>query len=83
MAGFHLPDDSYFPDQENGGELNVALEAEPQLPLDNDLARDLPENLDPKPEDGNLPQEAQIPIRTEFTILILLIGETMKPYYKH
>ena len=50
MAGAHLPGDPYFPGQENGEGLN----AEPELPLDDDLADDFPEDLDPEPEVENL-----------------------------
>ena len=42
----------------NGGGLNEVSEAEQEIPLDDNLTEDLPENLNPKPEEENLPREA-------------------------
>ena len=49
MVEFHLPRDPYFPGQENGGGLNAELEAKPEVPLDDHLAEDFLEDLDPEP----------------------------------
>ena len=61
MVEFHLPNDPYFPGQENGGGINAEPEVEPELPLDDDLTEYLPEDLDLEPEVENLPPLAPIP----------------------
>ena len=63
MAGFNLPDNPYFPGQENEGRLDTEPEAEPTIPLNAELAEDFPEDPKLEPEVENLPLEAQIPIQ--------------------
>ena len=48
MAGFHLPGDPYYPNQDNGGW------------IENDPEEEMQEDSDPDPEDNNLPFVAPI-----------------------
>ena len=61
MMGFHLPGDPYFPNQENNWWLEANPEENHEIPLDNDLVEQLPEETDSEPEVENLPQVAPIP----------------------
>ena len=55
MAGFHLPGDTYFPNQENVGWLEDEPEENHVIPLDDDFAEQFPEEADIELEVKNLP----------------------------
>ena len=62
MAGFHLPDDPYFPNQGNVCWLDAKPEEEePVIPLDDDFAEKFSDDSYTEPEVNNLPPVAPAP----------------------
>ena len=61
MAGFHHPDDPYYPNQGNGGWLDEEPEDDHPIPLDDHRAEGFSDDSDSEPEVNNLPLAAPNP----------------------